>query len=129
MTSMKKFFGSRYNSYRSSFPIASTPSKRRWLFLFIVAQPVRLLSRDSSRLFCFSRKTKSMSRKERTKIRRNNYRTWKQKQKQQRSAAPASSAAPTPSAEPASAAAPQVEQSKAAAPSDPKAPLPLPPGA
>ena len=70
-----------------------------------------------------------MSTKERAKIRRNNYRAWKQKQKQRKSAAPASSEAPAPSVELASTAAPQVAQSKAVAPSDPKGPLPIPPGA
>jgi hypothetical protein len=70
-----------------------------------------------------------MTRKERAKIRHNNYRAWKQKQKQQKSAAPASSTAPAPSVEPAAAAAPQVAHLKAIAPPDPKAPLPVLPGA
>jgi hypothetical protein len=66
-----------------------------------------------------------MSRKERTKIRRNNYRAWKQEQKQPKSAAPASSIAAAQSLEPAE----QVAPPKAVAPFDPKAPLPVPPGA
>src|SRR5271166_2633429 len=70
-----------------------------------------------------------MSTKERAKIRRNNYRAWKRKQKQLKSAAPASSEAPAPSGELATTAAPQVGQSKAVAASDPKGPLPIPPGA
>ncbi len=77
-----------------------------------------------------------MSNKERTKIRRNKYRAWKQQQKQQKSAAPASSVAPAPSVVPAaSAAAPQVAQSAAALhpepakPGTPENPKPLFPGA
>src|SRR5271166_5165952 len=70
-----------------------------------------------------------MSTKERAKIRRNNYRAWKRKQKQLKSAAPASSEAPAPSGELATTAEPQVGQSKAVAASDPKGPLPIPPGA
>src|SRR5271166_936359 len=72
-----------------------------------------------------------MSRKERTKIRRNNYRAWKQehKRKQQPSSAP--SVAPAPSVDPASsAAAPQVAQLKAAEPLNNRTtPSSLPPGA
>ncbi len=65
-----------------------------------------------------------MSRKERTKIRHNNYRTWKQKQKQQ-SAASAQSAAPAPSTESApTAAAVQVAQAAAGTSANPNAPLP-----
>jgi hypothetical protein len=71
-----------------------------------------------------------MTNKERAKIRRNDYRAWKQEQKQRKSAAPASPAAPVPpavpapSVEPASTAAPQVAQPKAVAPENPKAPFP-----
>ena len=74
-----------------------------------------------------------MSNKERSKIRRNNYRAWKQAHKQQKSSAPASSggpalpAAPAPSVGPAAPAA--APQPKTSAPFDPRAPLPVPPGA
>jgi hypothetical protein len=74
-----------------------------------------------------------MSRKERTKTRRNNYRAWKQAQKQkQKSATPAASAAAAPPAEPPSpATAPQVEEEpKASEPVNiPTAPDSPPPGA
>src|SRR5271165_2647081 len=84
-----------------------------------------------------------MSRKERTKIRRNNYRAWKQQQKQQRSSASVSSAAsasspdpalpadPAPSVGPASSAAePQAAQPKVAEPMNNRPePFSLPPGA
>ena len=76
-----------------------------------------------------------MSTKERAKIRRNNYRAWKQQQKLKKSAAPASSAASAPSVEPASAAVPvslstvaPVAQSTAVAPWDGKGPRPVLPG-
>ncbi len=65
-----------------------------------------------------------MKTKERARIRRNNYRAWKQKQKQQKSAPSASTAPPAPSEKPASAVVPQVDQPKSVAPSDPKAPSP-----
>ncbi len=73
-----------------------------------------------------------MSNKERTKIRRNNYRAWKQAQKQkQQSAAPASSVAPALPVEPASpAVAPPVAQPAATEPQNNNpAPFSLPPGA
>jgi hypothetical protein len=67
-----------------------------------------------------------MTRKERTKIRRNNYHAWKQAQKQkQRSAIPASPAVPAPSVEaPSAAAAPQIAPAKNVTPENPKAPFP-----
>ena len=72
-----------------------------------------------------------MTRKQRTKVRRNNYRAWKQQQKQQKSSAPAPSVATAPSVDPAStAAAQQVPQPKAAEPmNNPVAPSWPPPGA
>src|SRR5271165_832348 len=69
-----------------------------------------------------------MTRKQRTKIRRNNYRAWKQAQEQRQASAATSSetpAAPAPSPSEASlAAAPQVAQPKTAAPANPNAPFP-----
>src|SRR5271165_4340601 len=78
-----------------------------------------------------------MSRKQRTKIRRNNYRALKQAQKQRQASTaaspetPAPSVAPAPSVEPAStAAAPQVGQPKATEPMNNRPePFSLPPGA
>src|SRR5271165_6202113 len=72
-----------------------------------------------------------MSRKERTKIRRNNYRAWKQEHKRQQQQSSAPSVAPAPSVDPASsAAAPQVAQPKAAEPMNNRPePFSLPPGA
>ncbi len=71
-----------------------------------------------------------MSNKQRTKIRRNNYRGWKQAQKQM-SATPASPAAPAPAVEPAeAAAAPQVAEPKISAHvNNPTVPDPSRPGA
>ncbi len=70
-----------------------------------------------------------MSNKERTKIRRNNYRAWKQAQKQ-KSAAPASSTIPALPVEPASpAVAPPVAQPAATEPQNNNtAPFSLPRG-
>src|SRR5271165_3080001 len=66
-----------------------------------------------------------MTRKERTKIRRNNYRAWKQEHKQKQQQSSASSAAPAPSVEPAtSAATPPAKEAKASAPQSS-----IPPGA
>jgi len=72
-----------------------------------------------------------MSRKERTKIRRNNYRAWKQEHKRQQQQSSAPSIAPAPSVDPASsAAAPQVAQPKAAEPMNNRPePFSPPPGA
>ena len=74
-----------------------------------------------------------MSRKERTKIRRNNYRAWKQKQKQQRSSASVSSAAPASSPDPALPAAPAPSVAPASSAAEPMTnrpePSSLPPGA
>src|SRR5208283_2362580 len=78
-------------------------------------------------------KENSMTNKQRTKIRRNNYRAWKQAQKQRRASAttsPASPAAPAPSTtEASSAAAPEVAQPKTAAPVGRTEPSSPPPGA
>ncbi len=67
-----------------------------------------------------------MTRKERTKVRRNNYRAWKQQQRQkQQSAAPSSSPAPALSIEPApTAAAPQAAQAHNGTPVNPMPPFP-----
>jgi hypothetical protein len=68
-----------------------------------------------------------MTNKQRAKIRRNNYRAWKQAQKLQRSSTsvPSAALAPAPSAEPApAAAAPQVEPAKNGTPGTPKTPFP-----
>ncbi|MGA7413068.1 MAG: hypothetical protein WBW33_21505, partial [Bryobacteraceae bacterium] len=71
-----------------------------------------------------------MTRKERAKVRRNNYRAWKQKQKQQKSSAPAVPAPPASLVEPAPAVAPPVAQPTAAEPiSNSPEPSSLPPGA
>src|SRR5271157_4352328 len=69
-----------------------------------------------------------MTRKQRTKIRRNNYRAWKQAQKQRQASAATSSetsAAPAPTTTEASpAVAPRVAQAKTGAPANPNAPFP-----
>jgi hypothetical protein len=68
-----------------------------------------------------------MTNKERTKIRRNNYRAWKQAQrnKPQKSVAPASSAAPASPVEPASSAvAPQVVPATTSEPANSTQPFP-----
>src|SRR5271165_4825548 len=72
-----------------------------------------------------------MSRKERTKIRRNNYRAWKQEHKRKQQQSSAQSVAHAPSVDPASsAAAPQVAQPKAAEPMNIRPePFSLPSGA